>query len=265
MAPLIFAAPLFAAPVFAAVAHDAWAFGNGTHLLFILGGGCWLLWDALRIAPPRQTRLAVTLALLVPVIAIYLLGRITGIAWLGWIATCTVGLVLVHDRHGTAGVARAVIPLALLACMAPPPLALVAPISDGIIAGTARLAVDLLSLAGMDAAIATPMFYVNQYELQLAEACAGLNTVFTLTICMVLYAYLRHRGDWRQILQLAVLAVPVALLANLLRILLIAGVIVTFGDAWGQGVVHDLAGVTLFAIALLSLIAIDEMLGRVRR
>jgi exosortase len=264
-AALFLAALLFAAPVVAAVARDAWTYGNETHLLFIFAGGSWLLRDALKEAPQNEARLSVTLALLAPVIAMYLLGRIAGIAWLGWVACCATALVLVHDRHGMAGVARAAIPLGLIACVAPPPLALVAPISDGIIAATARLAIELLSLAGMDAAIATPMFYVNQYELQLAEACAGLNTVFTLTVCMLLYAYLRHRGDWRRTLLLAALAVPVALLANLLRILLIAGVIVTFGDAAGQGLVHDLAGVMLFAIALLSLIAIDEVLARVRR
>ncbi len=262
---MIVAALLFAGPVLADVARDARTYGNGTHLLFILGGGCWLLTDALRHAPRRRTRPAATFALLTPAIMLYLLGRIAGIAWLGWIAVCGTGLVVVRDRYGWAGVTRAAVPLALLACMAPPPLAFVAPVSDGIVAGTARLAIELLSLAGMDAAIATPMFYVNQYELQLAEACAGLNTVFTLTVCMVLYAYLRHRGDGRRVLLLAALAIPAALLANLLRILLIAAIIVTFGDAWGQGVVHDLAGVTLFAIALVALIAVDELAGRVRR
>lgn len=256
---------LFAAPVVASVAQDAWTFGNGAHMLFIFGGGCWLLSDALGDAPRQPTRLSVTLGLLLPVVIMYLLGRITGIAWLAWISVCAAALLLIRDRYGWSGVARSAIPLALLACTAPPPIGVIAPVSDGIIAATARIAVTLLSLAGMDAAIATPMLYINQYELQLAEACAGLNTVFSLTMCMVLYAYLRHRGNWRRLLLLAVVAIPVALLANLLRILLIAAIIVTFGEAWGEGVLHDLAGVMLFAIALLSLIAIDELAGRFQR
>lgn len=256
---------LFVLPVLAAVARDAWIYGNGAHLLFILGGSSWLLWDALKDAPRPSSALPGTLALLIPLLALYLLGRIGGSAWIAWIAVCATGAVLIRDRHGWPGLARAAIPLALLACLAPPPLALIAPVSDGIIAATAWLAVELLRLAGLDAAIATPMFYVEQYELQLAEACAGLNTVFTLTVCMVLYAYLRHGGAWRRTLLLALLAIPVALLANLLRILLIALVIVLFGDAAGQGVAHDLAGVTLFAIAVLGLIAADELAGAIRQ
>lgn len=264
-AVLALGAAAFAAPAILAVTHDAWTFGNGAHLLFILGGGLWLLRDSLRDVPRQRTRMTITLALLLPVLALYLLGRIGGISWLGWIATCAAGLVLIRDRYGWPGVGRAAVPLALLACAAPPPLAVVTPVSDGIIAATAKLAVAGLNLAGLDAAIATPMLYINQYELQLAEACAGLNTVFTLTICMILYVYLRHRRDWRRALALALLTIPVALFANLLRIMLIAGVIIGFGDAWGQGVVHDLAGVTLFAIALLTLIVLDELVGKFTR
>jgi exosortase len=264
-APLAVGIALFAVPALIAVIQDAWVYGNGAHLLFILGGAIWLLWDVLSDMPRRPAALAGTIALLAPVLMLYLVGRIAGSAWLAWMAVCAAGAVLIRDRFGWSGLARAAIPLALLSCMATPPLALIAPVSDGIIAATAWLAVELLWLAGVDAAIATPMFYVNQYELQLAEACAGLNTVFTLTVCMVLYAYLRHRGDWRRTLLLALFAIPVALLANLFRILLIALVIMTFGDAAGQGVAHELAGVTLFAIALLGLIAADELAGTMRR
>src|SRR3546814_3578785 len=44
--------------------------------------------------------------------------------------------------------------------------------------------------------------YIDQYELRMADACAGLNSLFSLVAIGMFYIYLRHRADWRYALVL---------------------------------------------------------------
>lgn len=255
----------FAGPVLAEVAHDAWLTESGAHFLFILAGGIWLLADSLKDMRPAFLSIRVTAVLLVFPLILYVCARITGMTWPAWVATWAVAVTLVFDRYGWAGLRRASIPLMLLFCLAPGPIELVVPISDGASAATASLAAELLRTLGVSTAVAPPMLYIEQYEVQVAEACAGLTTLFSLIVCMLLYCQLQHRTNWHRALILALLAVPIALAANALRVLLVAFLLITLGDAWAQGMLHDLAGATLFTIALLCLILVDMTLDVVRK
>jgi exosortase/archaeosortase family protein len=58
---------------------------------------------------------------------------------------------------------------------------------------------------------------------------------------------------------------PVAILANFVRVLLLILITDFFGDAWAQGFLHGFAGMVMFAVALLSIFGIDRLAVPVRR
>ena len=62
-------------------------------------------------------------------------------------------------------------------------------------------------------------------------------------------------------LALALLLVPVALLANVVRVTLLVLVTYHFGDAAGQGFLHGFAGIALLLIALGLMLSLDRLLG----
>jgi len=106
---------------------------------------------------------------------------------------------------------------------------------------------------------------IGQYQLLVADACAGLNSLFTLEALGMLYLNLmRHESAFRNIV-LAILIVPISLTANLVRVVVLALVTYYFGDEAGQGFVHGFSGMVLFMTALLLIISMDGLLRKVSK
>lgn len=102
---------------------------------------------------------------------------------------------------------------------------------------------------------------IGQYQLLVAEACAGLQSMFVLEAMGMLYSYLANHGSrWRTAI-LLISVVPISFLANVFRVVILALVTYYFGDAVGQGFVHRFAGLVLFATAFMLMAAWDLVLG----
>ena len=82
-------------------------------------------------------------------------------------------------------------------------------------------------------------------------------------ICLF-YAYLRHKSDWVGFLIVAVFILPIAIFSNFVRVLILILVTYHFVDAAGQGFIHDFAGLTVFAIAIGTIFAIDALISNMR-
>jgi exosortase/archaeosortase family protein len=102
---------------------------------------------------------------------------------------------------------------------------------------------------------------VGQYQLLVADACAGLNSMFTLEALGLLYMNLMRYTSAARNLTLALLLVPVAFAANIVRVMILVLVTYHFGDAAGQGFVHDFAGIVLFVVSLVFMLLLDRVLG----
>ena len=60
---------------------------------------------------------------------------------------------------------------------------------------------------------------------------------------------------------LALFAVPVSFTANVVRVMILVLVTYHFGDAAGQGFIHGFAGMVLFMVGLILVLATDYVLG----
>jgi exosortase B len=104
------------------------------------------------------------------------------------------------------------------------------------------------------------MLQIGQYKLLVADACAGLHTLFTLEALGLLYLNLvRHESAARNVL-LALIIMPISFTANVLRVMVLCLITYHFGDAAGQGFLHGFAGLVLFLSALLLIIGMDTLL-----
>lgn len=104
---------------------------------------------------------------------------------------------------------------------------------------------------------------IGQYKLLVADACAGLNSLFTLEAIGLLYInVINHQAFWRNVL-LAVLIVPISFTSNVLRVCTLALITFHMGDEAGQGFLHNFSGMILFLTALILIIAIDSLIQKV--
>lgn len=102
---------------------------------------------------------------------------------------------------------------------------------------------------------------IGPYQLLVADACSGLNSMFSLSAMGLLYLYLMQRTSVARILILVASIWPIAFFANVMRVNILVLVTYYFGDEAGQGFLHGFAGILLFVIALLLLFALDGLLG----
>ena len=101
---------------------------------------------------------------------------------------------------------------------------------------------------------------IGQYQLLVADACAGLNSLFTLEALGLLYMnVMRHESAFRNAL-LAALIVPISFASNVTRVMVLSLITFYWGDEAGQGFLHEFSGMVLFITALMLIISVDTAL-----
>jgi exosortase B len=118
----------------------------------------------------------------------------------------------------------------------------------------------LLYWAGYPIARSGVVLQIGQYQLLVADACAGLHTLFTLEALGLLYLNIVRHNSWFRNIALAILIVPISFSANVIRVMVLTLITYHLGDEAGQGFLHGFAGMVLFLSALLLIIGVDSLL-----
>jgi exosortase B len=172
-----------------------------------------------------------------------------------WVLTGAVLVLL-----GSAGLKVIWFPLFFMIFMLPLPGLLVAAVTMPMKIAVSAVAEFVLHGWGYPIARTGVILQVGQYQLLVADACAGLHTLFTLEALGLLYLNLmRHESLFRNV-TLAILIIPISFIANVIRVMVLTLITYHFGDAAGQGFLHGFAGMVLFLSALLLIIGVDSLL-----
>jgi exosortase len=123
----------------------------------------------------------------------------------------------------------------------------------------------LLYHAGYPVSRSGVILQVGPYQLLVADACAGLHTLFTLEALGLLYLNLIKYASLFRNITLAILIVPISFAANVIRVIVLTLITYHFGDEAGQGFLHGFAGMVLFMSALALIIAVDGLLRSITR
>lgn len=251
-------------PTYVDLQRVVWASDDQGHGPIIIAVAAWLLWrmrERLQALPFAPSNLLGG-ALLAGALAIYALGRSQGIVQLeagSHILILASALLL---WRGPAALRMAWFPLFFLIFMVPLPGVFVQAMTVPLKSAVSYVAEALLHSFNYPVARAGVVIQVGQYQLLVADACAGLNSMFTLESLGLLYMNIvSHASRWRNIL-LAILIIPISFVANVVRVVILILVTYHFGDAAGQGFVHGFAGMVLFLVALTLILAVDSVLGR---
>ena len=101
---------------------------------------------------------------------------------------------------------------------------------------------------------------IGQYQLLVADACAGMHTLISLEALGLLYLSLVKHDSLIRNVTLTLLIVPISFTANVIRVITLTLITYYFGDEVGQGFVHGFAGFLLFFVALTFIMTVDTML-----
>ena len=252
---------LLVLPTMLQVARMSWSSEQGGHGPIVLATGIWLLWRELkeRTVDLRPGNLGIGLSLLAGLLGIFILARITGILEIEAFAMYGALITTAYLLFGGALVRSIWFPLVYLAFALPPPDTVVAAVTQPIKIAISQWAVAVLYAVGYPVANSGVTIQIGQYQLLVAAACAGLNSIVTLAALCLFYVYLRHRSNFMAFVVVSLAAIPVAMFSNFIRVLVLVLITYHLGEAAAQGFIHDFAGLLMFSVALLTVFAIDQL------
>jgi exosortase B len=246
-------------PTFADLFTGAWIGEEQAHGPMIFALALWLIyrkWPEVAALPPGSSAagwVVLTLGLL-----LHLLGRAQHILMfeIGAILFVLAAIVLV--KRGPRALRVLWFPFFFMLFMVPLPSELVAAVTMPMKMAVSWATEQLLFAAGYPIGRSGVVLQIGQYQLLVADACAGLQTLLTLEALGLFYLNLmRHPSAFRNV-GLALLIIPISFAANVIRVIVLTLVTYYLGDAAGQGFLHGFAGMVLFLTALVLILAVDS-------
>ena len=234
--------------------------GHGAIILVVMVWLFWTLRGDVASVPTRSAALS-GWTLFVAGLLVYLTGRLFDISIFGFASQPLVASGILLLLKGPGAVRAAWFPLLYFAFMIPLPGMLVDAITGSLKGFIANIVESLLYLVGYPIARSGVILSIGPYQLQVADACSGLHSMFSLAALGTLFMYLMGpKPKWHLALMLAAI-LPIAFVANIVRVVTLVLVTYYLGDEAGQGFLHGAAGMVLMLVALLSFFLLDKLLG----
>lgn len=242
--------------------HGLWQtddFGHGPIVLVVT---LWLFWQVRRRIADAPDKPApwVGGALFMLGLLLYCFGRaltVSSVEFLSQIFVVAGSLLLLK---GWPALRVAWFPVLYLVFMVPLPASLVDAVTAPLKQWISFLVVDLLHAAGYPIARAGVVIAIGPYQLLVADACSGLNSMFSLSAVGTLFMYVMARKSRLHNAIMVASIVPIAFIANIVRVITLVLVTYHLGDEAGQGFLHGAAGMVLMLAALGIFFALDAVL-----
>ncbi|MEK8050119.1 exosortase B [Ideonella sp. DXS22W] len=247
-------------PTYLWLADKVWATDEQGHGPIILVVSAWLLyrlWPKLAAISAPMRALTGNL-LLVFGLLLYVVGRSQDVAIFEVGSQIVVLAALLIIFGGFSALRLAWFPLFFLLFMCPLPSDFVAWVTAPLKSAVSAVAANLLHWLGYPVGRSGVILNVGQYQLLVADACAGLNSLFTLEALGLLYLNLQRHDSLSRNLTLATLIVPISFAANVIRVCILVLITYHFGDEAGQGFLHGFSGMVLFLAALAMILSVDH-------
>ena len=249
-------------PTYVGLAQRVWPTDEQSHGPIILAISLWLVYSqrhALAALPVQPDKVFGT-GFLVVGLLMYTLGRTQGIMLFEVLSQHFVLVALLLFFSGRRALRLIWFPLFFLLFVVPLPGSVVAAVTAPLKAAVSAVAANILYSLGYPVARTGVMLSVGHYQLLVADACSGLNSMFTLEALGLLYMNLMRYTSVARNVTLALLIIPISFAANVIRVLILVLVTYHFGDEAGKGFIHGFAGMVLFAVGLALILLVDKLL-----
>ena len=107
------------------------------------------------------------------------------------------------------------------------------------------------------------ILYLANMILEVVDACSGLRSLTSLLALSAAFAFLTNHSKSKKIL-LFFSAIPIAILTNIIRLTMTAGLASKFGEKIAEGFLHDFSGLMVFLIGLLLLYFFHILLSKMQ-
>jgi exosortase B len=261
--PVLLGMAVLFVPTFYDLFTGPWVGEEQGHGPIIFGLALWLIyrkWPEMLEAttPPRASWTG--WPILVVGLLAHMLGRSQKILMLEVVSIILVMMATLLVKRGGRALRMLWFPFFFMIFMVPLPSEFVAAVTMPMKMAVSWATEHVLFAFGYPISRSGVILQIGQYQLLVADACAGLQTLLTLEALGLFYLNLmRHPSAVRNI-GLALFIIPISFSANVIRVIVLTLITYYFGDAAGQGFLHGFAGMVLFVTALVLILSIDSAL-----
>lgn len=254
-------------PTYITLDKTIWQIVGQGHGPVILALTMWLIWQrlpAFMLSEAKPGTIAGGVCLLAGVFA-YIVGHSQDILFMDVGSQIFVLASLALLYKGWAGLKIMWFPIFFVLFIIPIPGSIVDQVTAPLKAAVSYTAEAILYKMQYPIGRSGVTLTIGPYQLLVADACAGLNSIFALEAIGVFYlSVVEHTSKARNI-ALAALILPISFVSNVTRVIALVLVTYYFGDEVGQGFVHSFAGILLFMLATALTIGTDSILGLIIR
>jgi exosortase B len=261
--PVIVGLAVLYVPVLVGLFRGLWATEEHAHGPIILALSLWLIyrkWPEMARASEGRSSPWLGWPVFAIGLLLYMLGQSQDIpiVQVASFIFVMVGITLI--KRGLVALKVLWFPYFFMLFMLPMPGIIVSELTLPMKTAVSYVTENLLFALGYPIAREGVVLQIGQYQLLVADACAGLQTLLTLESLGLFYLnVVKHTSTLRNVV-LACLIVPISFTANVIRVIALTLITYYFGDAAGQGFLHGFAGMVLFFSALVLIVSLDALL-----
>jgi exosortase len=235
--------------------------GNYSHGFLILPVVGYLVWNRRRDLAATERRPTIFGLLIVVGSLVVLLVATAGVEFfLMRISAIGVAVGIVLFLAGWPWLRLLLFPLGLSLMLIPLPPVLFYQLALPLQLLATRFGVAALHLTGIPVLREGNVIALAHTTLEVTEACSGIRSLVSLLALAVLYGYFTDPRRLPRIV-IALSSIPIAIVANGLRITGTGIAAHYFGPAAASGFLHTFSGVAVFVTSLLMLVAVAHALG----
>jgi exosortase len=242
--------------------HDWATDDNYSHGFLIVPLAVYLAYErrARLIAAERRPSLA-GLALVVGSLALLVAGTLGAELFLARISIVGLCLGVVLFVWGHAHVRILAFPIGVLVLMVPLPAIIFNQIAFPLQLLASRFGEAALQFAAIPVLREGNVIVLSNTTLEVAEACSGIRSLVSLLTLAIVLGYFSDTRLWVRTV-VAIATIPVAIVANSIRVAGIGIAASRFGPDAATGFVHTFSGWMVFLVAFALLLAIQQLLTR---
>ncbi len=154
-------------------------------------------------------------------------------------------------------------PISFLFFMVPVPDSLISRVSLPLQLLATRLSAKMIESCSIPVYREGNMLYFIQTQLEVAEACSGIRSIVSLLMLSMIFCYFSRGGWWRKTLLVAA-TIPIAMTANVFRVMGTGILAHFYGDRVARGFLHQFSGLVIFAFSLAVMFLVHVLINRGR-
>lgn len=170
-----------------------------------------------------------------------------------------IGVILFN--YGSDYFKRLVFPIIFLIFMIPIPVSVISMVSLPLRRMATDISAFLIQLTSIPTYQEGNMLYFVQTQLEVAEACSGIHSMMAMLMLCTVIVYMKPMKNTGRAILLAS-AIPIAMLANIVRVSGTGMLAHFYGEAVARGFLHEFSGMVVFGFGLVLLVGTYKLINK---